>query len=72
MTDKSLDEVRRSVVEMRANLEATHIAIELSADKDDPAFVQAKARALRELQRALEGIELLADELGGVPAPVRH
>jgi hypothetical protein len=72
MTDKYLDETRQKVAEMRASLESAQIAIELSADKGDPALAQAKRRAINELQKTIESVELLAANLGGVPAPVRH
>lgn len=49
MTDKYLNETRQQVAEMRASLENTQIAIELSADKDDPAHAQAKERALKKM-----------------------
>lgn len=72
MSDKYLDEARQKVAEMRASLEVAQIAIGLYADKGDPAHAQAKERAMKELQKTLESVELLAAELGGVPAPLRH
>ncbi len=71
-TDKYLDETRQKVAEMRTSLETAQIAIELSPNKDDPAHAQAKKRALKELQRTIDSVELLAAQLGDVPAPVRH
>ncbi|NBB33763.1 hypothetical protein [Pseudomonas sp. BC115LW] len=74
MTDKYLDQMRQLVSDMRASLDVAHIAIELPPAKDDPAHAhaQAKERAFKELQRLSEAVELLAAELGDVPAPVRH
>ena len=72
MTDKYLNETRQKVAEIRASLETAQITIELSPDKEDPTFAQAKRKALNELQRTIESVELLAAKLGGVPAPVRH
>jgi len=71
MTDKYLNEARQKVAEMRASLEITRFAVEQFPEKDE-AHVQAKARALRGLEKAAESVELLATKLGDVPAPVRH
>lgn len=72
MSDEFLDEVRQSVVKMRANVEAAQIAIELSVEYSNPAYAEAKAKALKGLHRAAESIESLAAQLGNVPASVRH
>lgn len=72
MTDKYLEEARQKVVEMRASLEITRFAIEQYPDKDDPAYAKSKARALMELEKTAESVELLAASLGDIPAPVRH
>lgn len=72
MSDTSLDEARQNIAQMRASIEAAQIAIELSFDDRDPAYADAKARALKELYRVAESIESLSAQLGGVPAPVRH
>jgi hypothetical protein len=72
MTDKNSDETRQLVAEMREYLDTVHFAIELPADKEDPAHAQAKRRALKELQGMVDSVELLAAELGDVPAPLRR
>ncbi|MBV4524347.1 hypothetical protein KVG88_30195 [Pseudomonas sp. SWRI74] len=72
MTDKYLNEARQKLAEMRASLEVTRFAVEQFPDKDDPAYAQAKARTLKELEKTAESIESLAAQLGDVPAPVRH
>lgn len=72
MSEESLDEARQSIAEMRASVEAAQIAIELSFDESNPAYAEAKARALKALHGAAESIESLSAQLGGVPAPVRH
>jgi hypothetical protein len=72
MTDKYLIEARQKVAEMRASVETARFAVELFPDKDDPAYAQAKVRALKELEKTAESVELLAAKLGDIPAPVRH
>lgn len=72
MSSKYLDEVRKEVAKIRDSLEFAHMAVELPPEKDDLAHAQAKARALKELQRATESLESLAAQLGDIPAPVRH
>ncbi|KTB69968.1 MULTISPECIES: hypothetical protein [Pseudomonas] len=72
MSNESLDEARQSIVQMRATVEAAQIAIKLSFDECNPAYVEAKARTLKALQEAAESIASLAAQLGGVPVPVRH
>lgn len=72
MSDEFLDGVRQSIAQMCANVEAAQIAIELSVDESNPAYAEAKARALKGLHKAAESIESLSAQLGGVAAPVRH
>lgn len=71
MTD-SLDQARQKVAEIRESLEITRFAVELYQDNGDPSHAQAKARALEELKKTVDSVELLAANLGGVPAPACH
>lgn len=71
MTD-SLDQARQKVAEIRESLEITRFAVELYQDNGDPGHAQAKARALEELKKTVDSVELLAANLGGVPAPACH
>ena len=72
MTDKYLDEARQKLAEIRAHLEGAQSTLELSSAVADPTHAEAKAKALKGLQAALDSAEVLGGELGGVPAPVRH
>lgn len=72
MTDKYLDGARQKLAEIRAHLEAAQSTLELSSAVADPNHAQAKARALKGLQGALDSAEVLGDMLGNVPPPVRH
>lgn len=72
MNDKATDASRQKLAEIRASLEGTQTVLELSPGMDDPDYVQAKQKALKELKGALESLDLLAASMGVVAAPVRH
>lgn len=72
MNDKTTDAARRKLAEIRAGLEGAQTVLELSPGMDDPDYVKAKQKALKELKGTLEALDLLAASMGVVPAPVRH
>lgn len=72
MADMYLDEARQKLAEIRARLEVAQSMLELSSAFSDPTRAEAKAKALKELQAALDSAEVLGGVLGDVPAPVRH
>lgn len=72
MTDKYLDQARQKLAEIRAHLEGAQSMLQLSSGATDPNHVEAKAKALKGLQAALDSAEVLGAALGDVPAPVRH
>jgi hypothetical protein len=72
MTDKASDAARQKLAEIRASLEGSQTVLELSPDMGDPEYVQAKQKALDQLNGALEALDLLAIKMGAAPAPVLH
>ena len=70
MTDNTLDETRRHAGDVIAHLKATLVALESTGRPVEPG--SARAKAIQEVQAALDSAEVLAHNLGGVPLPVRH
>ena len=54
MADKYLDEARQKLAEIRAHLEGAQSTLELSSAVADPTHAEAKAKALKGLQAALD------------------
>lgn len=72
MTDDGLDEARKDLAKIRASLETTLAALEFVPEKPGVCDKDIRARALDEVKKTLESVDVLAQTMGGIPAPVRH
>jgi|GEM_PF-6312710 len=72
MTDDGLDEARKDLAEVRRRLENTLAMLELTPAKPGIRESEAKAKALASIKETLKSVDELAQNIGGLPAPVRH
>lgn len=73
MTDRMLDEMRRQMANLQAELEFSMAAVEmLPVESGSSAAEGKRAEVLEQLRSVQRNYELIADAMGGVPKPVRH
>ncbi|POA45591.1 hypothetical protein C1893_23335 [Pseudomonas sp. MPR-ANC1] len=72
MTGDGLDEARKDLAEVRRRLEDTMAMLELAPMKPGIRESEAKAKALASIKETLQSVDALAQNIGGIPAPMRH
>lgn len=72
MIDDGLEEARKDLAKIRASLEITLAALELVPIEPGAAAIAVRARVMKEVKQTLQSVELLAQNIGGIPAPVLH
>ncbi len=72
MTDRMLDEMRRQMANLQAELEFSMAAVEMLPVESGSSAAGKRAEVLEQLRSIQRNYELIADAMGGVPKPVRH
>jgi hypothetical protein len=72
MNGDGLDEAREDLALVRRRLENTLALLELAPTKPGVRESEAKAKVLAAIKETLESVDALAQNIGGIPAPVRH
>ncbi|GAB0084342.1 hypothetical protein I4I80_02630 [Pseudomonas syringae pv. tomato] len=72
MIDDGLEEARMDLAKIKASLETSLAALELVPIEPGAEAIAVRARVVEEVKQTLQSVELLAQNIGGIPAPVLH